>query len=118
MAYLYIRNREFPVESAVENYRILADAFTVPALLFLMFGALLWAAGKGAVDGVSYAFTWAIKSLLPGARLASKDLSYAAYVEEKREKRKKSRGFSFLFFCGLGFMAVTAVFIFLFYKNR
>lgn len=117
MVYFYIHERQFPTGVKAEDYRMLADAFTIPGLLYIMFGALLWAAGKGAMDGLGYAVTYAIKGLLPGARLADQP-TYAEWLEERREKRKKTTAYSFLFFTGVAFLAVTGVFIYLFYKFR
>ena len=114
--YLYISLREFPAESAAENYRMLADAFTIPGLLFIMFGALLWAAGKGALDGIGYALGYALRALLPGGRFV-KEGTFAEYLEEKKAKRKKAAAYSFLFFTGVAFLIVSGVFIYLFYKN-
>ncbi|MBP5151353.1 MAG: DUF3899 domain-containing protein [Lachnospiraceae bacterium] len=111
----YLVSRDFPVAELKENYRILADAATVPGLLFVMFGALVWAAGKGAVDGVSFAMSRALQALIPGAR-ANADETYADYLERRREKRKKSLGYSFLLLTGLGFMIVAVVFVVLFYN--
>lgn len=116
IAYLYISLREFPAESAAENYRMLADAFTIPGLLFIMFGALLWAAGKGALDGIGYALGYALRALLPGGRFV-KEGTFAEYLEEKKAKRKKAAAYSFLFFTGVAFLIVSGVFIYLFYKK-
>ena len=115
LAYLYLALRDFPSEDAVENYRMLADATTVPGILFIMSGALVWASSLGALDGVSFALGKVFRSLIPGARLRE-DEKYADFVERRREKAKKSSGYGFLFITGAVFMAVSLFFSLMFYR--
>ena len=115
LAYLYLALRDFPSEDAVENYRMLADATTVPGILFIMSGALVWASSLGALDGVSYALGKAVRALIPGGRFRE-DEKYADYVERRREKAKKSAGPRFLFVTGAVFMVISLFFVFMFYR--
>ena len=111
MAWLYISLRDFDGAKLVDKYRMLSDAFTVPGILLLMFGCLVWISNLGALDGLAYAVNFAIRSLIPGGRY--KDEKYADYVERKRENRVK--GYGFLFISGGMTMAVAIVFMILFY---
>jgi hypothetical protein len=113
--YLYIALREFPTDVPAENYRMLSDAATIPGLLFVMLGGLLWAASKGAVDGLTYALHHVFRALIPGARLKGEE-TYADYIEKQKEKRMSPRGYSFLFIVGVVFLLATGVFIFLYYR--
>ena len=115
IVYLYLSLREFPAADAKENYRMIADATTVPGMLYIMSGALAWASSLGALDGISYALRNAFRALIPGARLRE-DEKYADYVEKRREKAKKSSGYGFLFITGAVFMAVSLFFILMFYR--
>lgn len=115
LVYLYLALRDFPADDAVENYRMLADATTVPGILFLMSGALVWASSLGALDGISYALGKAVRALIPGGRFRE-DEKYADYVERRREKAKKSSGYRFLFVVGAVFMVVSLFFILMFYR--
>lgn len=112
MAWLYISLRDFDGAKLVDKYRMLSDAFTVPGILLLMFGCLIWISNLGALDGLAYAVSFAIRSLIPGARY--KDEKYGDYVERKRENRVK--GYGFLFISGGVTMAVAIVFMILFYS--
>ena len=111
LAYLYIDLRDYAGAQLVEKYQMLCDAFTIPGVLLLMFGALIWVANAGALDGLSYAVTFAIRSLIPGGRL--RDEKYADYVERKRENRVK--GYGFLLIAGGVTMAVAIVFLVLYH---
>lgn len=111
LAYLYISLRDFAGEELVEQYRILCDAFTIPGVLLIMFGAMIWALNTGALDGITYAVTFAFRSLIPGGRY--RDEKFADYVERRREKRVK--GYGFLLISGGAAMAIAMVFYALFY---
>ncbi len=112
--YLYLSLREFPVEEAAENYRMLSDAATVPGLLFIMFGLLIWISTRGVLDGVSFMLSRLFRGLVPGGRMQA-DEKYADYIEKRHEKAKKISGYGFLFITGLVFIAVAVVFTILFY---
>lgn len=112
MAWLYISLRDFDGAKLVDKYRMLSDAFAVPGMLLLMFGCLIWISNLGALDGLAYAVSFAFRSLIPGGRY--KDEKYADYVERKRENRVK--GYGFLFASGGVTMAISIVFMVLFYS--
>ena len=113
MAWLYVSLRDFDGAKLVDKYRMLSDAFAVPGMLLLMFGCLIWISNLGALDGLAYAVSFAIRSLIPGGR--NKDEKYGDYVERKREKRIK--GYGFLFLSGGMTMAVAVVLMILFYRR-
>ena len=112
---LYLFTREFPTAEASENFRMLSDAATIPGLLFTMFGALIWAASLGSMDGLAYGLGYALHALIPGARNV-KEETYADYVAKRREKYANSRGYGFLLVTGLIFLAIAGIFIALFYN--
>lgn len=107
MAYAYIAMRDFAGAELWEKMVMICDALTIPGLLLLMVGALIWAANTGALDGITYAVSFAFRSLIPGGR--HKDERYADYVERQREKRVK--GYGFLLITGGITMAVAIVFM-------
>ena len=116
MAYAFVALRvdfEHPEETAlVDWYRIVCDAFTVPGLLFLMFGAFMSLSNEGALDGLGYVCVNGLKMLIPGG--AMKMERYKEYLERKRENRPK--GYGFLYVVGGAGMAIAFVFLFLFYQ--
>ena len=108
LAYAYISMRDFAGAELWEKLVMICDALTIPGSLLVLAGAMIWVSNMGALDGLSYAITWTIKSLIPGGRV-SKDESYADYVERKREN--PVRGYGFLFIAGGITMAVAIVFL-------
>ena len=94
--------------------RILSDAFTIPGVTFLMLGLLVVVSGAGAFDGLGYALSWAVKSLVPG-KAAGRQEKYADYVARKREKGRPA-GMACLPVTGALFTAVGVVFLILYYQ--
>ncbi|MDD4124774.1 MAG: DUF3899 domain-containing protein [Eubacteriales bacterium] len=97
-----------------DKYRILCDAFTIPGILMLMSGLLVWVSTMGAFDTLAYAFSWAFNRLIPGLTLKS-NVKFYDYIERKKNNRIK--GYSFLFICGLAFLLISVVFLILFYTS-
>lgn len=108
----YCSVRDFSKMELVERYRTLCDAFTIPGLLALCFGALLWVSNDGLFYGLGYCLEVAWRALIPGARYKME--RYYDYVE--RKKGKKVTGFGFLFVCGGVCMAIALIFMVLFYQ--
>lgn len=98
--------------AAVDLYLALCDGFSVPGMLMILFACMLSISGTGALDGVSYVCSYAFKMLVPGQKKMPE--RYYEYVERKRGKRPK--GFGFLYVVGAAFMAVSFVFMALFYS--
>lgn len=112
MAWLYVYLRDFSAESTMEQYRILCDAFTIPGLTALMVALLLTLSNEGALDGLGYVASIAVKSLTPGGR--KKHEKYYDYVQRKHAN--KLTGYGFLYIVGAVCMAVAMVFMALFYQ--
>lgn len=110
MVWLFVWLRETPATLA-EQMRLLCDAFTIPAVMLLCLGGLVWASNEGALDGIGYVLSFTIKSLTPGKRGTIE--KYADYVERKREKR--GGGYGFLLISGAVVMAIALVFLGVFY---
>lgn len=112
IAVFYIVSRDFGTLALVDQYRILCDAFSIPGLLSILSGALMWVAGEGALDGVGYVLSYAIHALLPGSQ--HKGERYSDY--KLRKHGKKVEGYGFLIVVGLAFTAVSLVFYALYYS--
>ncbi len=110
-AVLYCVARDFAQLSLTQRYRTLCDAFTVPGILAMCVGALLWVSNDGFFCGLGYCLDVTWKSLVPGGR--KKIEKYYDYVQRKKDKKVK--GFGFLFVCGGVCLAVALVFLVLFY---
>ena len=112
LAAVYCLLRDISRLSLLGRYRTLCDAFTVPGLLCLCVGSLLWVSNDGFFNGLGYCLHVAWKALLPGGRQHIE--RYKEYVE--RHNRKKVTGFSFLLVCGGVCMAIAITFLVLFYR--
>ena len=97
---------------AVMLYRVLCDGFTVPGVIVLMLGCLVWLSTQGSLDGVGYLLSCAVKALVPGMR--GNIERYGDYLERKRGNR--ATGYGFLIITGLVFMAFAGIFMILFYS--
>ena len=111
LAVIYVAVRDFGAQTLADKYRILCDAFTVPAVLLIMSGALMSISNAGALDGLSYIAKQGLGMFVPGKGLGTE--RYADYVQRKRENRTK--GYGFLYISGGVFMVLALVFLILFY---
>ena len=112
--YVYVRvdfsnPRAMPL---VEWYRLICDAFTIPGLILLMLGCLMSLSNTGAMDGLGYVVSIAVKMLIPGG--ATKMERYKEYLDRRRDNRV--RGYGFLYLVGAGCMTIALVFMVLFYS--
>lgn len=114
VSYLYLYLHEFSnVETLVEKYRMLSDCFTIPGVVFLMIGALIWISGLGALDGLGFVLHSLKIRLIPGARI-DREEGYYEYVQKKREK--KTKAYLPFLYVGAFFTALGIIFIILFYQ--
>lgn len=105
--------REYSSEMALaERYKILADAFTIPGVVFILIGALVWVSTDGFFDMFSFAIGKAVKTLIPFSKRS--DETFYDYKVRKSEDR--ITGYSFLFFTGLAFLIVSIVLLVLYLK--
>ena len=91
-------------------YRDLSDIFSVPGLLLVLFGGLVFVSNGGAFYGLSF-------SVLKFFNVFKKDANrnretYRDYVARKSDK--KVTGYSFLFFAGLIILTPGVVFLVLY----
>ena len=116
MSYVFLRLRSFgALTSPAERYMMLADGFTIPGISFLMFGALIWVAGLGALDGLAFVMKGLVRRLIPGSRLNSDDNeSYYEYIQKRRAKKTKAH--MPLVLVGAAYTVVAVIFIILFYQ--
>ena len=113
LAVFYCVARDFSQLELVEKYRVLCDGFTIPGLLSLCVGVLIWASNDGIFYGLGYCLDVARKALIPGGRYKME--KYYDYV--MRHKEKIITGYGFLFVCGGVCMAAAIVFLVLFYST-
>ncbi len=104
----------FQATAWLDRFRILSDACFVPGALVFLFGVLVWLSNDGALLGISYALVTAFKALIPGG-LKDRE-SYGQYAARKREGGKTHCGF--LLIVGGIFLAISGVFLILFYTVK
>lgn len=93
-------------QTTLDQLRLLCDAFMVPGLLLILSGLMVTVTNEGSLDGVTYLGHYLYHMFVPGKRASTQ--RYADSVETKRGKR--IHGYGFLYFVGIGFLAVGAVF--------
>lgn len=108
---LYLYFNDIFSATGSDVFRLLGDAFFLPGYLMILAGAWIWVTNEGALNGVSYCLKAAFYALIPTKH--GKLGTYGDYVDAKREKKRM--GYSFLFFVGLGDLAVGIIFLVLFY---
>ncbi len=95
----------------VDRYRVLTDAFTIPGVLLLCIGLLLWISTTGVFNPIAYAFRY-LASRLPFTGIEEE--SYYDYVERKRDEKRT--GYGFLLITGGVFFGIALIFLVLFYR--
>ena len=112
MAYLYLAPRDLAGAGEKGQYQLLCDALTVPGVLLICAGALVWVSNLGALDGLSYGLRLCFRALIPGKRLRQEE-SYHDYVAARQEKRIK--GYGFLLISGGITVAASVICLALYY---
>ena len=94
----------------VDQYRLLTDAFTIPGITFILLGCLVALSNEGALSAIGWMLKRMFKFLNP---FSDKNIEkYSEYVANK----KRVTGYSFLFYTGILFSAISVVFLILFYS--
>ena len=100
------------VTELVEKYRLLTDAFSIPGIIFIMVGCLVFVSTDGFFDMITFGLSKAKSMLIPFSKKS--DETYYDYKQRKAKNRLT--GYSFLFFTGLAFLLVAIVFLILFFR--
>ena len=114
LIWIYCSTRDLFLQSTMERWRILCDAFTLPGVTYIMIGCLMMVANQGFFDMLSYACSKAVGMFLPGRGFVDDGEKFYDYVQRKRENRVT--GYGFLFIVGGVLMAFALLFMFLFYR--
>ena len=102
---LLLRNFS-PADDAAVRYLNLADAFTIPAVIMLMIGLLIWISTTGNFDMLTYAFSRAKEAFIPSPGYKHEQF----YDYKVRKDAKRIKGYSFLFVAGGIYMIPAIVF--------
>lgn len=106
-AVIYVASRYTPNATTLQWYHWLCDSLTLPSMLLISAGVILWVSNAGALDALGYAGRFVIQMFLPASK--KRYGTYGDYVLEKQEKRIK--GYGFLLITGAISMAVNLVFL-------
>ena len=90
----------------------LSDSFTIPGAILVSVGGLLWVAGDGFFDMLSYGLKNGLHALLPVYKLEQR--SFYDYKVARMEKREKGAFVPFLL-VGLAFLLISLV-LYIFYS--
>lgn len=92
----------------------IGDGFTVAAVLYLGFGALMWVSSTGFFDIFGYAVKKAAHAIVPG--MVQDDAG--RYYEYKINKEEKRKGFLDYFTLKLGvlFLIISGILLFVWYQ--
>jgi hypothetical protein len=113
IAMFHMRGHWFSqAETQAERYRILCDAFTIPGVILVAVSALILVYNAGVFTGLSYGLRGMKDIFMPF--LKQEYVPYREYRKKKMEKKVK--GYSFIFFTGLAFLAVAIYFMIRFYS--
>ncbi len=102
----------FQSPALLEQYRILADAFTTAGVVLIMVGVLIWVSTTGLFDMITFALSKFGRALIPFSKKS--DEKYYDYVVRKREKRFS--GYLFVFIVGALYMIPAIIFTVMFYS--
>ena len=111
MTAVYLLTRDFAGAELAERYRMLCDAFTIPGIVLMLCGVLVWLSNAGSFTGIGYSMHYLFSHLIPGMGL--KQETYGEYYDRHQ---KKLTGYGFLFHVGAVFMVIALVFYVLFYR--
>lgn len=104
----------FAAEDAKTVFRILSDAFSVPAVVYIGFSLLSLAASKGTYDMLRFAFGSVFCRFIPGIDRTR----YESFYNYREEMQKKERSWSpKLLFCGLYALALSVLFLTFYYLD-
>ena len=100
------------VTEQIEKYRLLTDAFSIPGVIFIMVGCLVFVSTDGFFDMITFGLGKAKSMLIP----FSKKSDETFYDYKQRKAKNRLTGYSFLFFTGLAFLMVAGIFLILFFR--
>ena len=107
LAALYCGLGHTPNMTEEDRLRTLCDGLTLPGILCLCVGSLVWVSGQGFFDGLGYCLSVTRNALFPSYRRGTE--TYYDYVRRHQKSRKADCGF--LFACGGICLAIALLFV-------
>ena len=107
---LFTRNFTKAVVGTKEYYRIWADSFTIPGIIYIFLALIIFLINEGSLTALGYMGRIIVRSFTPNSK--KERMNYYEYSQSK----KKITGYSCLLWVGLAFFLVGLIFLILFYN--
>lgn len=105
----------FSKENASEAMKAIIDAFTVPAIFYLVIGVISLLSSRGAYDGLKYSFTkFGIHNLIPVVGALQKKETLYEYKERKDNEGRK--WLPEVFFTGIAGLVISLILLVFYFK--
>jgi len=102
----------FNKETSKETVVAIANAVTIPSVVYLTIGVLSFTSSKGSFDAFGYMFSkFSFHNLIPSRQKMEKTESFYDYTVRKAEKRKG--WLKFMFFVGLAGQVIALILSFI-----
>lgn len=102
----------FHLTQIVDVMKILCDGFFVSGILLACFGGLVFASNGGVFDMITYG----VKHLFWLFKKNPADRKYKDFYEYRMAMKEKKRSFGFMVVVGLAFIAISLIFLALYYN--
>lgn len=121
ITFWFVQSRGLAGKQRSEQYRILADGFTIPGLLVTGFGVMMIISDTGTLDGVVFGMQQAFRMLTFQFLSKNKPQNYGEFKDKREEMRqlRKQRGggFGYVVITGGAFLIAAAVFTALYLRE-
>lgn len=102
-------------ETTADRILAVCDGFSIVGVLEVCFGLLLWVAGEGFFDSITYAAKSAAHMLIPG-RARQSHKTFYDYKQEKAEKRMNRSAAGVVLRSGIVLLVLGVVFTVIWYQ--
>lgn len=102
----------FHLSQTVDVMKALCDGFFVSGVLIACFGGLVFASNGGVFDMITYG----VKNLFWLFKKNPADRKYKDFYEYREAMKEKKRSYGYMVIVGLAYIAVSLIFLALYYK--
>lgn len=102
----------FHLAATVDIMKAFCDAFFVSGVLLTCIGGLVFVSNGGVFDMLAYG----VRTFFTAFKRNVTDRKYKDFYEYREAKKGKKRSFAFLLVVGIAYIAVSMVFLALYYK--
>lgn len=110
---IVLSKKMFSQTSVKTIMQIWSDAFFAAGVFLVCGGLIVFASNGGVFDMMGYSITL-LFSIFRSSKVERKYKTYYDYRESRREKK---RGYGYILIVGAVFVAIAAVFLWLYYAN-